>query len=415
MIFNLSPNLNAILRGNMLKDKTVVVGVCGGIAAYKVVEVVSRLRKLGAEVHIIMTENATKFVAPLTFQSLSNNPVVTDMFAEPKSWNVEHISLARKADLILIAPATANIIGKISNGIADDMLTTTVMASKAPVLFVPAMNHVMYGNPIVRNNISRLEQYGYRFMEPDIGLMAAEGEYGKGRLPEPCTIVENVVKLISYPKDMDKLKVMITAGPTREALDPVRYISNHSSGKMGYAIASAAAARGAEVKLISGPVHIQKPEGVELINVVSAEEMLTEAMKEYSDCDILIMVAAVADYKCKTVAGRKIKKTEDSIKLELVKNPDIAKELGKVKGNRVLVGFSAETNDLIAQAKSKLESKNLDMIVANDVTQEGAGFGTDTNIIKILKRDGSIMEFPIMAKDQVAHEILNEIIKLIQY
>lgn len=397
----------------MLNGKTVVVGVCGGIAAYKVVEVVSRLGKLNADVNVIMTSNATKFVTPLTFQSISHNLVVTNMFDEPDSWDVEHISLARKADLMVIAPATANIIGKVANGIADDMLTTTIMATKAPVLFVPAMNHVMYQNCIVQENILKLKKLGYLFMEPETGLMAAEGEHGKGRLPEPRMIVENITNIISPMEDLKGLKILVTAGPTREPIDPVRYISNHSSGKMGYSVAEAAAERGAVVKLVSGPVKLPQPDNMEVVKVNTAQEMHYEVMKSYSDFDVLIMVAAVADYRCNIIAEKKIKKSEDVLKLELVRNPDIAGDIGKVKGTRILVGFSAETDNLEHNAKSKLESKNFDMIIANDITEEGAGFDTETNIVKIIKRDGSINSLPKLKKSEVANEILNEIKKLI--
>ena len=396
----------------MLKGKTVVVGVCGGIAAYKVVDVVSRLKKLKADVHVIITENAAKFVAPLTFQSISHKPVITDMFAKPEQWDIQHISLAEKADLFIIAPATANVIGKIANGIADDMLTTTVMATKAQVLFVPAMNTAMYENPTVQANISRLKAFGYLFLEPDTGTMAC-GTTGKGRLPEPVSIVESAEAILCQKKDMAGLKVLVTAGPTREPMDPVRYITNHSSGKMGYSIAQNASARGAQVKLISGPVHLSRPGNVDVVDVTTAQEMYKEVLSLYLDCDVMIMVAAVADYRCNYISGKKIKKSEDKLTLELVKNPDIAKELGKLKEKRILVGFSAETDELINNAKAKLESKNLDFIVANDVTAEGAGFGTDTNIVKLLGRDGSIRELPIMSKDKVADEILNEVMKLI--
>ncbi|OPZ92644.1 MAG: Coenzyme A biosynthesis bifunctional protein CoaBC [Firmicutes bacterium ADurb.Bin419] len=395
----------------MLEGKNVVVGVCGGIAAYKVVEVVSRLKKLHADVNVIMTENATRFVTPLTFRSIAHNPVVTDMFDEPKAWDIQHISLATKADIIVVAPATANIIGKVANGIADDMLSTTIMASKAPVVFVPAMNTNMYENPIVQDNIKKLSERGYIFLEAETGLMAC-GTTGKGRLPEPSVIVEKVTELICDKKDFKDIKVLITAGPTQEPIDPVRYISNHSSGKMGYAIAAQSHRRGAKVKVISGPVNIAPPSGAELVKIRTADEMFSEVMDCYRDFDVLIMVAAVADYKCANVADRKIKKKESSMTIELVKNPDIARELGKVKESRILVGFSAETNDLVNNACDKLSVKNLDMIVANDVTQVGAGFGTDTNIIKIIKRDGNILDFPIMSKEEAGNRILDEVIKL---
>lgn len=397
----------------MLKGKSIVMGVCGGIAAYKAVDVASRLKKLGADVHIIMTENATKFVTPLTFQSISHNPVVCDMFEEPKAWDIQHISLAEKADFFLIVPATANIIGKVACGIADDMLSTTVMATKAPVLFVPAMNTNMYENTIVQDNISKLKRLGYMFMECDTGLMAC-GTYGKGRLPGPEAIVQEAVRLANSEKDLEGYRILVTAGPTREPIDPVRFISNHSSGKMGYSIAGEAAKRGAEVMLVSGPVSLNKPWGVDVAYVETAEEMLAEVMKSQEKYNVFIMVAAVADYKCSYIADKKIKKKEDKMTLELSKNPDIAKELGKIKGSRILAGFSAETDDLENNAKVKLESKNMDMIVANDVTVEGAGFGADTNIVKIIKRDGSAKELPMMTKENVANEILDEIKNLIE-
>lgn len=395
----------------LLKGKTIIVGVCGGIAAYKVVDAVSRLKKLNADVYVIMTENATKFVTPLTFQSISHNPVYVDMFTEPKMWNVEHIALAQRADLILIAPATANIIGKIANGIADCFLTTTVMASKAPVLFIPAMNYNMYGNPIVQSNIEKLTSFGYGFMEPDTGIMA-EGTSGKGRLPEPCAIIEKVKEVLLPNRDLQGIKVLVTAGPTREALDPVRYITNHSSGKMGYAVAEAALKRGAEVLIVSGPVSIQKPTGAEVVNVTTAEEMYGKVLERYKDYKILIMVAAVADYKSGEISEVKIKKSGNHMTVELEKNPDIAKEMGQIKGDRILVGTCAETNDLIENAKLKIAAKNFDLIMANDVTLEGAGFGVDTNIVKLIKKDGSMIEIPKMEKIKVAHKLLDEVVKI---
>lgn len=398
--------------GNIIEGKKVIIGVCGGIAAYKVVDVVSRLRKLNTEVDVIMTENAKNFVAPLTFQSISRNPVVIDMFEKPESWDIKHISLAEKADLLLVAPATANIIGKVANGIADDMLTTTIMATKAPVVFAPAMNHNMYENSIVQDNISKLKKLGYIFLEPDSGLMAC-GTMGKGRLPEPEVIVESISSILYSKRDMEGIKVLVTAGPTREAIDPVRYISNHSSGKMGYAIASTAFNRGAEVTLISGPVNLRKPGGVKVIGVVTAEEMYKEVKKNYMDVDVIVFAAAVSDYKNANISKSKIKKTNDSFTIKLVKNPDIAKEIGMKKGSRIHIGFSAETDNLLDNAALKLREKNFDMIVANDITMEGAGFGVDTNIVKIIKRDGSILELPKMSKLQVADKLFDEVIKLI--
>ena len=391
-----------------LKGKSVVVGVCGGIAAYKVVEVVSRLKKLGAEVDVVMTANAQKFVTPLTFRSLSHRPVVTDMFSDPEYWEIKHVSLAQKADLFIIAPATANIIGKLASGIADDMLSTTVVATKAPVLIVPAMNHNMYANAVVQRNIRALKDLGYIFMEPDTGRMA-EGSSGKGRLPEPSAIVEKACSILKPEQDLEGIRMIVTAGPTRESIDPVRYISNHSSGKMGYAVARAAHERGADVLLVSGPVGIECPEGVKLVSTATAEEMCKAVLDNFGNCDVVVMAAAVADYRPAEVSETKIKKNDDEMVLRLVRTPDILKKLGTIKGNRILVGFSAETDHLTDNAMKKLESKNLDMIVANDVTMEGAGFGTDTNIIKIIKRDGTVIDLPLMSKLEAAHRILDEV------
>jgi phosphopantothenoylcysteine decarboxylase/phosphopantothenate--cysteine ligase len=394
-----------------LKGKSVVVGVCGGVAAYKVVDVVSRLVKLDACVDVIMTANAQEFVTPLTFQSISHNPVVTDMFAEPVQWDIKHIALAQKADLLLIAPATANIIGKLASGIADDMLSTTVMATKAPVLIVPAMNFNMYANPIVQQNIQKLKELGYFFMEPETGRMA-EGSSGKGRLPEPPVIVEAVTEMLKPVRDLEGMKILVTAGPTREAIDPVRYLSNHSSGKMGFAAAEAAIARGAQVVLVAGPVSIEKPKGADYVSVTSADEMYAAVMEHFDSCDAVVMAAAVADYRVETPADRKIKKNDDDMTLRLVKNKDILKELGKIKGEQILAGFCAETDHLLENAAKKVREKNLDFIVANDVTMEGAGFGTDTNIIKILRTDGSVEELPLMSKLSAAHRIMDEIVKI---
>lgn len=392
----------------MLNGKNIIIGVCGGIAAYKVVDVTSRLRKLGANIEVIMTKNACEFVTPLTFRSLSNHPVYTDMWDEPKQWDVQHISLANKADLFLIAPATANVISKIANGIADDMLTTTVMATKAPVIFVPAMNTNMFENPIVQQNIQKLTELGYIFMEPGVGTMAERGVYGKGRLPEPPEIVQFIEELFSKEKDLAGKKILVTAGPTREAIDPVRYISNHSSGKMGYAIARAAMERGAEVTLVTGPVSIKPPEGVKVIDVNSAVEM-REAVFDNFDQDVFIMSAAVADYRVEKQSKQKIKKKGETFELILVKNPDIAVDVGKVKGDKKLIGFCAETENLIENAMDKVLRKNMDFIVANDVTQEGAGFGTDTNIVKLIGPEGIIEDLPKMSKDEVSHRILDNL------
>jgi phosphopantothenoylcysteine decarboxylase/phosphopantothenate--cysteine ligase len=397
----------------MLTNKNVIVGICGGISAYKVVDVVSRLKKLNAIVTVIMTENATKFVSPLTLRAISHEPVITDMFAEPDNWDTEHISLAQKADLFVIAPATANVLGKIASGVADDMLTTTIMATDAPVMFVPAMNTGMYENPIVQDNIIKLKQHGYMIMEPGTGLMAC-GTSGKGRLPEPKQIIEEIINILAPVRDLSGTKILITAGPTVEAIDPVRFISNRSSGKMGYAIAQNALNRGAEVILVSGPVNIQPPAGVNLISVTTADEMYEAVMDSYKACDILIMMAAVADYRSETVEVNKIKKTNDEMTIRLIKNHDIAAELGKVKGTRILVGACAETENLLENANKKIKSKNFDLIMANDVTEEGAGFGTDTNIVQIVSANGTITPLPIMSKSEVADRLLTNVVDLIK-
>ncbi|WP_312203127.1 bifunctional phosphopantothenoylcysteine decarboxylase/phosphopantothenate--cysteine ligase CoaBC [Anaerospora hongkongensis] len=395
----------------MLRGKNIVLGVTGGIAAYKAVEVVSRLKKAGAAVHVIMTEGATKFVTPLTFRELSANPVAVHMWEEPKTWNVEHIALATLADIFLIAPATANIIGKIANGIADDMLSTTVMATKAPVVIAPAMNTNMYLNPITQQNITKLASLGYRFIEPATGMLAC-GVEGPGRLAEPSTIVEYVGNLFNRNCSLQGKKVLITAGGTREPLDPVRYIGNRSSGKMGYALAGAAAARGAEVLLVSGPANLPAPQGVTVIPVESAQQMRDAVLAQYHDADIVIKAAAVADYRCVKQAEHKIKKNDENLTITLEKNPDILAELGRLKTKQILVGFAAETEQLVAYATEKLNRKNADMIVANNVMLPDAGFNTDTNIVKLLYRDGRIEDLPKMEKTKLAGIILDRICSL---
>ncbi|AZR72973.1 phosphopantothenoylcysteine decarboxylase [Anoxybacter fermentans] len=392
----------------MLKDKTIVVGVTGGIAAFKVVSVVSSLKKMGANVRVIMTRSATEFIQPLTFRVISNNPVHVEQFEEPKVWNVEHISLADSADLFLIAPATANIIGKIANGIADDLLSTTVMAVQAPVLIVPSMNVKMYNNPIVQQNIAKLKEYGYLFMEPNEGLQAC-GDVGKGRLPEPDEIVARVVYELA-PKDFRGKKVVVTAGGTREAIDPVRFLSNPSSGKMGYAIAEAAYLRGAEVVLVSAPTHLKASQGIRVIPVISAQQMYEAVLSEVEDADVVIKAAAVADYTPVKVAEHKIKKGEGNLTIELTRTPDILAELGKRKKvGQILVGFAAETQNLLENAKSKLERKNADLIIANDVSIKGSGFGVDTNKVTILSRNGKEI-LPMMSKKELAHRILDRVL-----
>ena len=391
-------------------SKTVVLGVSGGIAAYKACDVVSRLRKENIQVNVIMTKHATEFVSALTFQSISQNPVAVEMFEPVTNWDIEHISLAKKADIFLIAPATANVIGKIANGIADDMLSTTVMATKAPVVIAPAMNTNMYENPVTQANIQKLKDLGYIFIEPGYGRLAC-GDLGPGKLAEPDLIVENIKFLLNKTDELKGKNVLVTAGPTQEAIDPVRYITNKSTGKMGYALAYQAALMGAKVTLVTGPTNIEIPFGIsEVIKIKSAGQMYEAVTSRFDEMDIVIKSAAVADYKPKNISDSKIKKSDSDLVLELDRNKDILFELGKLKTKQVLVGFAAETDDLIANAQKKLAKKNLDFIVANDLKQEGAGFAGDTNIAKLLFADGNIQELPIMTKNQLSKEIYDKII-----
>lgn len=391
-------------------SKTVVLGVSGGIAAYKACDVVSRLRKENVQVNVIMTKHATEFVSALTFQSISQNPVAVEMFEPVTNWDIEHISLAKKADIFLIAPATANVIGKIANGIADDMLSTTVMATKAPVVIAPAMNTNMYENPVTQANIQKLKDLGYIFIEPGYGRLAC-GDLGPGKLAEPDLIVENIKFLLNKTDELKGKNVLVTAGPTQEAIDPVRYITNKSTGKMGYALAYQAALMGAKVTLVTGPTNLEVPFGIsEVIKVKSAQQMYEAVTSSFDEMDIVIKSAAVADYKPKNISDSKIKKSDSDLVLELDRNKDILFELGKLKTKQVLVGFAAETDDLIANAQKKLAKKNLDFIVANDLKQEGAGFAGDTNIVKLLFADGNIEELPIMTKNQLSKEIYDKII-----
>lgn len=394
----------------MLKDKNVLLAVCGGIAVYKVIEVASRLRKAGANVHVVMTKEATNFVTPLTFQEISGNPVNVSMWEKVTNWNVEHIALANLADLVLVAPATANIIGKIAGGIADDMLSTVIMATKAPVLLAPAMNSNMYTNPITQRNLDTLRQFNYKIIEPASGHLAC-GVNGIGRLPEAVDLFHEVE---DYFAKMDKKqslvgkKVIVSAAGTREPIDPVRYISNRSSGKMGYAIAEEAAQRGADVVLVSGITNLPAPENVKVIKVESARDMQSNIEQYFPDSDITIMAAAVSDYRVKEVAEQKIKKSDEVMTIELVKNPDILKGLGEKKTDKqFLVGFAAETQNVLEYAQGKLQRKNLDMIVANDVSQAQAGFNVDTNIAKIITRDGQIKQAPLMKKTELAQLIFD--------
>ncbi|HLO26561.1 MAG TPA: bifunctional phosphopantothenoylcysteine decarboxylase/phosphopantothenate--cysteine ligase CoaBC [Geobacteraceae bacterium] len=394
----------------MLKGREIVLGVTGGIAAYKAVELLRFLTKAGANVHVIMTKGAMEFVTPLTFQTLSMNPVSTSLFNLISEQEIGHISLADRADLFIIAPATANIIGKLAGGIADDMLTTTVMATKAPVLIAPAMNVNMYQNPLYKENEAKLKQHGYLFVEPATGMLACGWE-GEGKLQEPQVIFEEAIAALT-PKDLAGERLLVTAGPTREEIDPVRFLSNHSSGKMGYAIARAAWRRGAAVTLVTGPTCLDAPWGTETVAVESAEEMRAAVLVRLPSSSIIIKAAAVADYRPAKRALEKIKKADAPLALELVKNPDILGELGRMKGSSILVGFAAETECLLENAAKKLAEKNLDMVVANDVSQAGAGFNVDTNIARLLFRDGRMEELPLMGKGDLANVILDRIVDM---
>ncbi|HII4513305.1 bifunctional phosphopantothenoylcysteine decarboxylase/phosphopantothenate--cysteine ligase CoaBC [Clostridium perfringens] len=390
-----------------MKDKKcVVVGVSGGVAVYKALDVISRLRKKDVEVHVIMTKSATEFVTPLSFQSLSQNMVITDMFAEPKAWEIQHISLAKKADLMLIVPATANIIGKVANGIADDMLSTTIMATKAPVVFCPAMNTNMYENPIVQRNISLLKELGYEFIEPASGRLAC-GDEGKGKLQDTEIIAEETLRRLHSTKDLLGKKVVVTAGPTMVPIDPVRILTNRSSGKMGYSIAEEARDRGAEVVLISGPTSLRKPNGIKVIDIKTNEDMFNAIKNEFEDADIVIKSAAVADYKAKNYSNEKIKKTGDDLNLIFERDRDILKTLGDMKENQILVGFAAESSNLKENAKGKLEKKNLDYIVANDISKPETGFASDENKVTIISKSGEEVSLEKMSKREVAKNIFD--------
>ena len=390
----------------MLKGKTVLLGVTGGIAAYKIANLASALVKLHADVNVIMTQNATNFINPITFESLTGNKCIVDTFDRNFKFKVEHIALAELADVFMIAPASANVIGKIANGIADDMLTTTFMACKKKKILAPAMNTNMYENPIVQDNIKKLKDYGMEIIEPATGYLAC-GTTGSGKLPDEKILLEYILREVAYEKDLSGKTVLVTAGPTREAIDPVRFISNHSTGKMGYAIARCASLRGARVILVSGPVSIEPPLFAELVPVVSAEDMYNAVMKYKYEADIIIKSAAVADYTPVTISSEKIKKQDGDMRIELKRTRDILKELGQSRReNQFICGFAMETENLIENAVKKLESKNVDMIVANSLKTEGAGFGTDTNVVTLITKDGKT-ELPLMSKDEVAMKILD--------
>lgn len=399
----------------MLKNKKVLLCVTGGIAVFKAAAFTSKLTQQGAEVKVVMSESATKFVTPLTFQALSRNEVYTSTFQENNPQVVAHIDLADWADLVVIAPATANIIGKLANGIADDMISTIMLATTAKVFVAPAMNVHMYAHPAVQKNLDILRQYGYTFIEPGEGYLAC-GYTGKGRLAEPEAMVNFLNEYLTqntYTPLAGK-KVLITAGPTKEKIDPVRFITNRSTGKMGYALAEEAANMGAQVTLVSGPVSINAPQNVKLVKVESAQEMYEAVMEDYMGQDVIIKTAAVADYRPKNTHAHKMKKQSGDLKIELERTKDILFELGQKKSDQVLVGFAAETENVEEYAKAKLEKKKADMIVANNVTSEGAGFATDTNIVSIYKKDGSITEVPKMSKNQIAIKILGEIVSLLK-
>ena len=395
----------------MLENKKIVLGITGGIAAYKAAELTRRLVKAGAHVKIIMTKSALEFITPLTMQTLSQNRVYTDMFASDDEYDMAHIALAEFADAFVVAPATANIIGKIASGIGDDLLSTTIMAENKPTLICPAMNDKMLANPIVQDNIRKLKKNGYAVMDSAVGELACKTE-GKGRLPEIDAILAEIENIMT-PQDLAGVRILITAGPTEEPLDPVRFITNLSSGKMGYALASAAQRRGAHVTLVSGPTSLPLPPLEKIVTVRTAREMHKAVLQHYKSARVIIKAAAVADYRPKIVANEKIKKEGKTLFIELERNPDIISGIGKNKGNRILVGFAMETQNLLTNARGKLVKKNMDMIVANNLRQEGAGFRTDTNIITVIDRAGKTESLEKMTKIDAAGAILNRIKKLI--
>ena len=392
----------------MLKGKTVVLGVTGGIAAYKIASLASMLVKQHADVQVIMTENATNFITPTTFETLTGNKCLVDTFDRNFQFQVEHVALAKRADIFMIAPATANVIAKVAHGLADDMLTTTFLACKKPKYIVPAMNTQMYENPITQDNLDICRRYGMHVVEPASGYLAC-GDTGAGKMPEPELLMEYIMQELAFEKDMAGKKVLVTAGPTREAIDPVRYITNHSTGKMGYAIAQAAARRGAEVTLVSGPVNLKAPLGVNLVPVTSAGEMFQAVTEASSSQDVIIKAAAVADYRPKYVGTEKTKKKDGDMNLEMERTDDILAWLGNHRQTgQVLCGFSMETENMLENSQAKLEKKHVDMIVANNLKTAGAGFGTDTNVVTIITKEGA-EELAMMTKEQVAHQLLNRI------
>lgn len=395
----------------MLKGKTVLLGITGSIAAYKIAYLASALHKLHADVHVLMTENATNFINPITFETLTGNKCLVDTFDRNFQFQVEHVSIAKKADVVMIAPASANVIGKLANGLADDMLTTTVMACRCQKILAPAMNTAMYENPVVQDNIRKLQTYGYEVITPASGYLAC-GDTGAGKMPEPETLLEYILKEAAFQKDLAGKKLLVTAGPTQEAIDPVRCLTNHSSGKMGYAIAKMAMLRGAEVTLVSGPTAIEPPLFVKVVPVTSARDMF-EAVTDLSDeQDIIIKAAAVADYRPKQVSEDKVKKKDDQASIELERTDDILKYLGQhKKQGQFLCGFSMETRDMIRNSRAKLEKKNLDMVAANNLKVEGAGFQGDTNVLTLITQDEEV-SLPLMSKEDAALKILDKILLL---
>ena len=393
----------------MLTGKTIVLAVSGSIAAYKIANLARMCKKLHADVQVLMTKNAVNFINPITFESLTGNKCLIDTFDRNFRYSVEHVALAKKASVVMIAPASANVIGKIANGIADDMLTTTVMACTCKKIVSPAMNHNMFHNPIVQDNIKKLASYGYEIITPDRGMLA-NGDTGDGRMPDESVLLAYILRECAYEKDMQGKKVLVTAGATREPLDPVRFITNHSTGKMGYALAENAMLRGADVTLVTAHADIEPPMFVDVVKVNTAREMYSEVVSRFGECDIVVKAAAVADYRPVSVSDNKIKKSDGNMTVEFERNPDILAELGRRKTTQFLCGFSMETENLVENSKRKLERKNLDMICANSLRTAGAGFGTDTNVVTIITKD-SITELPCLSKQETAAKVFDEILQ----
>ena len=395
----------------MLKGKTVVLAVSGSIAAYKIASLASALGKLHADVQVLMTQNATNFINPITFETLTGNKCLVDTFDRNFQYSVEHVALAKRADVVLVAPASANVIGKIANGIADDMLTTTVMACKCKKIISPAMNTQMFENPIVQDNLKKLEHYGYEVIQPAVGLLACK-DVGAGKMPEPETLLEYILREVAYEKDLKGKKILVTAGPTQEPIDPVRYLTNHSSGKMGYAIAKVCSMRGADVTLVSGKTAIKSPIFVDVVPVTTARDMYEAVTSRFDQQDIVIKAAAVADYRPKTISDQKVKKADGELSIEMERTDDILKYLGEHKReDQFLCGFSMETEHMLENSRKKLEKKNLDMIVANNVKVEGAGFAGDTNIVTLITKDDET-QLPLLSKEETAVEIMNKILEI---